>query len=65
MILTGKRRLRPYIWPKNPQENKNTENIMRRTWITKLIQRQKASKKLKYLLAFWNKEIKHMRALLF
>ena len=32
MILTGKKRLRPDIWPKTPEKAKFTENMIRSIW---------------------------------
>ena len=32
MVLTGKRRLKPNIWPETPEQAKSTEDIMKSIW---------------------------------
>ena len=65
MVLTGKRRLGPDIWPETPQQAKSTESMMRITWNTEAMRRRKASGKPDCPLAPTGKEARHVRALLF
>ena len=65
MVLTGEGRLGPDIWPETPQQAESTESMMRITWNTEAMRRQKASGKPDCPLAPTGKEARHVRALLF
>lgn len=65
MVLIGKGRLSPDIWPETSQQAKNIENRMKTMLNMGVIRWQKASKKANCLLALTSKEIKYMYAFLF
>lgn len=65
MVLTGKRRLGPDIWPKTPQQAKSTKNMIGAMWNMETMHWQKASGRLDFLLSLTNKKAKHIHILLF
>lgn len=65
MVLIGRGRLGTDIWPKISQQAKSTKSIMRVTWNTEKMCRQKASGRLDFSLSPTSKKSKHVHALLF
>ncbi len=65
MVLTGKGRLGPDIWPEIPQQAESTESMMRTTWNAEAMWRQKGSGKPDCPLAPTGKEARYVCALLF
>ncbi len=65
MVLTGKGRLGPDIWPETPQQAESIESMMRITWNTEALRRQKGRGKPNCPLAPTRKEARQVRALLF
>ena len=65
MVLTGKGRLEPDIWPKTLQQAESTKSIMKTTLNKEAMRWQKASKRSDFSLFSTNKKTRHVRALLF
>ncbi len=65
MVLTGKGRLAPDIWPETPGQAESMESMMRTIWGMEANCRQKASGTPDSPLSLTGKEARHVRLLLF
>ena len=64
MVLIKKRRLRPDIWSKTPQQAKSIKSMMRGAWNTKAMRRQNVGRRLNSLFSSTGKETRYIDALL-
>lgn len=65
MVLIGKGRLGPNIWPETADYAKSTENMIRVVWAKKAYHWQKASETKTIALSFSTQEARHVSLLTF